>query len=457
MMALAGQVFNITITSTGQATALTRVSQLLRTFERTLRDDLRHVQPGQSMLLIQGNPVNAYWTEDGPDADNNADPSDGYGHPPDPARERGGNLVKPRADVLMFFTARRGSSFVHPGVTSHLQQVVYGHADQGEYVPNPPTATDPFTFEPSGVAAFPVSAAATIYASPNIISLVPASRWHLARRSVLLVPTSSPPSVAPAPPAWVGALAVAPVARAKGLADERILLGETDVVGDFNYEAFVLNPGTRLPYFLPEIFDDSGLSTGNPFNANKVPFGRSRLDVSPPPQRGDRLGHYFVPNCATFKVEWTLDPRSRFVDGRLDGGRDILWFDPGAEPEAGEHPMQALIDAIDPAASAGDSDDPLDRLLNGRTNHPDGERYSLAERFLGPDLVKDKDLAWPTLAPDGRPNLVVFAGARRKFVAGTVVPEDIFPTALRVTIDVFDTERRLARPVRHVMVVPIGE
>jgi len=52
MMSLAGQVFNITVQSTGQATALTEAMQQLRAFERTLRDDLRSVQPGNSLILI---------------------------------------------------------------------------------------------------------------------------------------------------------------------------------------------------------------------------------------------------------------------------------------------------------------------------------------------------------------------------------------------------------------------
>jgi hypothetical protein len=44
--------------------------------------------------------------------------------------------------------------------------------------------------------------------------------------------------------------------------------------------------------------------------------------------------------------------------------------------------------------------------------------------------------------------------------AGTPASEPVldpmFPGALRITIDVFDKERRLDRPIRHVMVIPIG-
>ena len=30
------------------------------------------------------------------------------------------------------------------------------------------------------------------------------------------------------------------------------------------------------------------------------------------------------------------------------------------------------------------------------------------------------------------------------------------PAALRITVDVFDRERRLDRPIRHVMTIPVG-
>ena len=115
MMSLAGQVFNITVQSTGQATALTEIMQQLRAFERTLRDDLRTVQPGNSLILIQGNPVNAYWTDNGRDADidanvANAGPATGYPHPADPERENaGGNgdPVTPQALELLTQTTPR--------------------------------------------------------------------------------------------------------------------------------------------------------------------------------------------------------------------------------------------------------------------------------------------------------------------------------------------------------------
>ncbi len=262
MFSLAGQVFNVTVSSTGQARALTEVSQLLRAFERTLREDLRHVHPGRSLILIQGNPVNAYWTTEGQEAAGGANPAGGYPHVSDPTRESedgSGDLVSPRADMLMLFTARKATTFAHaqefPEIASNLQQVVYGHTELGEYVPAPPTGAVPYQFA-AGPQAFPVDAA-TNYPAPNDVSLVPAAQWHLGRRGLLLVPTQTPiPATADLP------LSLAELAN--------LLEGRTDVIGRFSYEALVLTPGPVFPWYVPDIIDP-----GNPIaSSNHYLTGR---------------------------------------------------------------------------------------------------------------------------------------------------------------------------------------
>jgi type II secretory pathway pseudopilin PulG len=470
MLALAGQVFTITVRSTGQATALTETSQQLRMFEDTLREDLRSVQPGQSLILIQGNPVNAYWTQSGKDADANPDPSNGYGHASDPEREdASGNLIAPRADILMIFTSRKGTSYVSPNVTGRLQQVVYGHAELGEYVtpttPGGPTgpqyvfSPNPAKTEDKNQSAFPLDQAD--YPSTTTPSLVPASQWHLARRSVTLAPTlrSNPNDVI-----WDGIDPDLFGPNKRGLGEVRLLQSETDVIWEFPFEQLVLKwLAITPPWNLPQIF----------YNLQQEfvwPFARSWLDVTPPPIYANRLGHYFLPNCASFKVEWSLDPKSTFVAGRLDGTSEVFWIDPGdpgdpsRESVKGPDPLQSLQARIDELRKKTDSASnrlrmTLESLLCEQTQHADGTRYSLADRFRGvtcDGTGYDPNLAWPQLAPGGqRPNMEVFT-ATRPTATGSDAPDDVWPGALRITVDVFDRERRLDRPIRHVIIVPVG-
>ncbi|MFQ5415274.1 MAG: type II secretion system protein J, partial [Phycisphaerae bacterium] len=391
MMALAGQVFSITVRSTGQATALTSVSQALRQLELTLRDDLRHAEPGNSLILIQSNPVNAYWTQRGAGADVDGKPANGYPHPADPDREdAAGNPVAPRADILMIFTARTALSTVYPAVSSDLQQVVYGHAVLGEYEPTGDAPPAPaFAFVP-GPDAFPTNPAFGT-PDPNAVSPVPAESWHLARRSMLLTQAPQPDNVAPAWARWLGGVGPGETIDPT---DNPVLLGETDVVGGFAYDKRVLVPTGGYPWYLPEILTNDA-----------KPYARSRLDPDPPAPLADRLGHYLLPHCASFKVEWTLDPRGEAFAGRLDDEREVFWFDQGDDVD----PLASLQRALEDLAPGTLREINLRYVLEAVTLGR-GPFYSLTDRFRTTAAGGDPD--W-ILSPDGRPNLVVFTASRR--------------------------------------------
>jgi hypothetical protein len=256
-----------------------------------------------------------------------------------------------------------------------------------------------------------------------------------------------------------------------------LMNGRFDVVANFSFEDMVMNPlpcpNSEPRWALPRILVDDSC------DAVWGTMGRSQLDETPPMQWANRMGHFLLPHCASFKVEWTLDPRGEFVDGRLNGAKEVYWFDPGQyDPRpgpVGSNPLSSLETAVTMASPT--IRPPLETLLTQPTCHPDrypcpnaNDWYSLAERFVGtagvpfPELQVNSESAWGPLAPDGRPNLIVFGAARRNLGPDgaptteddEIVPEDVFPSALRITIDVYDEDRRLARPTRHVMVISVG-
>lgn len=477
MMGLAGQVFSITIKSTGQATALTEITQQIRVFEETLREDLRNVEPGQSIMLIEGNPVNAYWSQLGKESDDNDSPKDGYGFLRDPLREKvdaNGNaqLESPRADVLMFFTARTATSQVNPAVSSRVQQVVYSHANLGEYSPDP-TQEMTITQEFSNANVFGLS---------NGAVLLPAQQWHLGRRSVLVLPNG------------LGDIAGAVswndlVDSDDGLGIKSLVDGEVDIVSDFRFEDIIIRPfdpksewDTKEPWYLPAVFGDTSNSARQEWHK---PSSRSLLDSNPPAMMANRMGSYFLPHCASFKVEWSLDPRSPFVNGRLDGTTEVFWIDPGYDSGTPDdpsdddplHALRARFEALEDADACSNKKHPqhrfcinLSSLLCEQTSHGDDwppgnyQKYSLSDRFVGRTCnpigdgkqLSESDSIWPQLSSDGRkPNVATFT-ALRPGASGGFVTDDIWPSALRITIDLYDREGRLERPIRHVMVIPVG-
>lgn len=485
MIALAGQVFSITVRSTGQATALTEVNQRLRLMEQTLREDLAHVRSDTSLLVIQGNPIKAYWTAGGRDADDAAkDPTDGYPHVSDPEREvddGNGNMIltPPRADVLMFVTQRTGArSVVFPDVTANAQQVVYGHALLTEYLPDASAPLSGYKSElPQEVKLDPqngefISKATRIQFpvdredNNDSPAVRPASQWHLARRAVLLTPEDVPPRTPDGKEWWDSQLYDTP----NDDGDYPLLAGLTDVVGYFKYDG---KDGPLAPAPLPPatIFDpgwiDDDRLVATDYNQRRRWLNRSILDATLPAPIADRIGHYMLPQCASFKVEWTIDPA--YFDGPPSfGGSDrVIWFDSDdSQKQTGEKnvfkTLQRELDRLEILKQQNDLEpgeerryqrraDQLNFLINNTNSPVNDPRFPKGDN--GQTLEDVPGIFWfpkvVLLNPQGQ-------GPQRRDGALVTQRDRVFPFALRITVDVFDDNLRLDRPVRHVMVIPLG-
>lgn len=491
MMLLAGQVFTLTVKSTGQATALSTVNQRLRLLEQTLREDLKHVDRNTSILVAQGRPVRAYWTKAGRDNDTltggRLDPLDGYGHFPDPEREDAdGNLVPPRADILAFFTHRPGQSALFPGAVSYSQFVVYGHANPCEYQPdanmvkgyrqvgwNPNVDMFPRVEDPTNPPA----------------TRVPASEWHLARRALLLMPDSDAPyeSSTQDPVDGDNALRWRRWADPKsngnlgGLVDPidafeyppsdpdqyGILNGFTDILYGFPYDQIVLRDTFPAP-----IGRKFGMYSGNKatwddlFDWLDTPSqGRSTMAAAMSGGLAEQggLAGYLMPHCCSFKVEWTFaDPPGLtgfiYPDGVLKEADQVIWFDSWMysdrrNPSKEVTLFKTLRNAEEYYRQKKDKRREL-AMSDLQDALRDPNRSNAACRFdpeyFGSDAPYVAMFWFPRTLPWVCAEPVDDAEDR------SAAPDPFFPTALRITVDVMDDLGRLDRPVRHVMVIPVG-
>ena len=255
--------------------------------------------------------------------------------------------------------------------------------------------------------------------------LMPARQWHLARRSVLILDQAVP-----------GGAEAHNLDDGAGSADPYCLReGRRDYVIDrdpdpspppapFDFGAYVRNLVANLPLTPHNDVKAIPFPTApayDPPPGTLIPwFARSQMDLDPPPTQARRLGHYMLPNCASFKVEWLLeDPVARELG-------ELIWIDP-IDPKGSLEALKQLTDdyEIEPK---------FDALIEKHFDPTDNN-----ERFY-PEEVGS--------------NHIFYANVLQDDVA---VPDPLFPRALRVTIDVYDRAGRLERPIRHVMILRVGE
>ncbi|UCG17474.1 MAG: type II secretion system protein [Phycisphaerales bacterium] len=430
MLTMAGSVFSLTLRSTGQATALTDLSQRLRIFEQTLAEDLGNVRRGASRMVIDAHAVYAYWTKVQKDLDADDDPRvaplPAGGDPQriswDP--DLGLRRAMPRADVLMFFTARPGSSYLEPGIQSGTQMAIYGHAELGEMqvitaLPGWEWRSAPHPFPP-----YYMNAALPPWMNPSPRSYpMAAQQWHLGRRSVVV--TNRDP----------GTSAVS------SITDPLLLTGQADILvsgaggaGAFDFYGDVVQETSSTP---------SGW------------YARSQMDLTPPARLANRLGACFLPNCASFKVEWAV-PISRLPDPeRAYAGLPTVWVDPYRDPDQFDDDthqpdwVRLLTDPAGPYQQAS--------LSNYGGNSP--ERVAFTDFVAAITDSGGQARFFKQAGVHDQPTTHEWTAQVDELTTSYAVPGDpdpFFPDALRITVDLYDDAGRLDRPIRHVMVIPVG-
>jgi hypothetical protein len=218
------------------------------------------------------------------------------------------------------------------------------------------------------------------------------------------------------------------------------------------------DPATAPPgfgYANIRSLDPRSLATGGPTLQGLTQwYARSEIDLTPPAQLAGRLGHQFLPKCASFKVEFALHipelaqlGESLWIDPAdlttNVNGTGTAWNAPGLSPDDWP-PTRKRIERM------------LAKIIAERFGATSSPEYLRLKRLMDVDLDPT-----PNGTVDTRFGEVGGYPMARWYTtptsnSATTDADPLFPVALRVTVDVFDDEARFARPIRQVMVFEVG-
>jgi hypothetical protein len=210
-LSIVGVVFGVTTRAAGQSAAYAEVQGYLRQFAAQFEADLRGIDPGRSILVMTGRKQALALTQDDLDARRFyriavGDPEtmnpgfDPAYTPGDPNSLSAGVYQNPRADLLTFFTNRAVPSIapsLNPtdslsiaaasGASLAPVLVTYGHAAIGQAVWNGSQWVFPNDADLRHIQQTIGSALDDLE-----LSALPGTRWHLARRQVIIDPNANP-------------------------------------------------------------------------------------------------------------------------------------------------------------------------------------------------------------------------------------------------------------------------
>jgi hypothetical protein len=330
-LSIVGVVFAVATRTASQSAAYSEAYNWVRQWTQEIERDLDACRPSESILVMVGRTQAAALTQADLDAGKFhrvlvGDPAQvpqGY----DPAYNPNLNAQysNPRADLLMFFTNRPAVSAAPPldpnsAFNPHLAAggkqdrllVTYGHAALGEPV---------FS---GGAWQFPnVNTLKHIGDTMNVLgnelSILPASRWHLARRATIIQPVTN----------WPGTDRFSNIALQSIPGCQPYRDGSADMAGD---QAF-LNPAFLFATCGPGYYSQLGPAVSSPYGL--APYLPAQLLAAlnsllyhpataldrhhvatvlerVPVDLQSNLGVHMLPGCAWFQVEFLMpeDPRN---------------------------------------------------------------------------------------------------------------------------------------------------
>ncbi|MBU0637943.1 MAG: prepilin-type N-terminal cleavage/methylation domain-containing protein [Planctomycetes bacterium] len=321
-LSVVGVVFSVTTRTATQAAAVAEVQSWVREFTLQIEEDLKYCSPANSVLVLVGRTQAAALTQEDLAAGNyyrvlKGDPTavaGGY-HPEfDPTVDP--EYSNPRADILMFFTQRPTASQAPPanpkentfgeiaasGAKFSPTQIVYGHAALGDTV----FSGTEYSWgtglrhidRPDG--------------NTQVQSLLPANRWHLARRATIIDHYAGRLKFLPG--VWDRILRC--YTTDDSFAGDAARLDLPDYLGNESWGFGQPAAVQASPYQFGRWL---GFSSGpgllwNVLYAGGDPINHHVATVleSPPTELRSNLGVHMVPGCAWFEVEFLMpeDPRN---------------------------------------------------------------------------------------------------------------------------------------------------
>ena len=476
VLGVVSSVFSITAKTAALSTAAADAETQVRSLMSELKADLEQCDPRESILVIQGRTVPAALTEDqrqagqywrvltgNPDprvVPTNYDPrlDDSLGNPNGgSARDQ---FSDPRADILMFFTARAvvskdpaAAAQNTGGVTDYQRalirgtevspvQVVYGHA-----------AIDTAA-QRNGVWRFSGNERHIEQTSGGSdLSQLPANRWQLVRRATLLDSSGVPTTWDPRDGFLTDNDTFARITRLYG---GDLVSGATTVASDwapFDLGTYLdlfsaranAQMALRSPYDVPVVHGTMVLDLpaqlrwtnvqANWINSVLFPNDNTRqyhhiatVIEEPPSELRSNLGLRAIASCPWFKVEFLMpeDPRNSCESPLADQ----------------RHEMLRWVEVPDDQIYVFVPDTEENRELVRSKVAGSGAPYP--DQPLANSRLSTFKLLYPPASQGGLPNITLPAydkAANRRV--------RMWPYAIRVTVKVADPRGRMEQPITH--------